>query len=951
MSSRERLDMDNTKNTNTPNFKHQKGCFLQRWLLALLVLVAALLVLIVGLLVGYLTPCRLQQTSVDSDDGEPIPKNLPYVLLPRSVVPEHYDVELQPYIFPDNFTFRGEVQIQIRIEEATTNVSLHINDIVVDRESVELTNENGDSTPQISSVSQDPIRQFYILHLSSNLIKGQRYIVRLKFVGNLNDQLAGFYRSSYKDASGNVRWLATTQFQPTDARRAFPCFDEPALKATFNITIVRLRNMTSLSNMRIYKSEERGDNWIADYFESTVRMSTYLLAFIVSDFKSVGTPEFSVWSREEVISTAAYALEIGPKILAFYETFFNVKYPLPKMDMVAIPDFSAGAMENWGLITYRETALLYDERYSSTINKQSVASIIAHELAHQWFGNIVTPKWWDDLWLNEGFASYVEYLGVESVHPDWNMDQQFVIDDLQDVMELDCLKTSHPISVPVGRPDEINEIFDRISYGKGSSIIRMMKYFLGEDNLRKGLTSYLTAKKFDSAVQDDLWAHLTAALPETKPINVKTVMDSWTLQTGYPVVTIIRNYSAGTATVTQHRFLLERNNTDDTSHYQWEIPFTYTDGLNSNWEPETKFWLHKTNGSISGLPGPNFWIVGNIKEVGYYKVNYDEQNWLLLIKQLEDDHTKIDIISRAQILDDSLDLARASYLSYHLALNATLYLNKEMEFLPWKAALHSFGYIDSLICRSAIYGNWQKYLLKQLQPVYDALGWEETANENILRQYTRINALNWMCGYGHKDCLKTAQEKFDQWRKDPENDKIIPPNLRSVVYCNAVKHGGEEVWDFIWQRYKTAQIASQKNKFMFSLACAKEPWLLSRYLNWSLSSNSGIRRQDGSAVFRAIGSKLFGRDLTFNYLRDKWNVIFDRYGKSSFAISSLLKSVTSSLSTEFELYQLKEFYKKQRNKLGTARRAFEQSIEKAEANVRWMDSNYAQLQSWLEAVN
>ncbi|GBO03253.1 Aminopeptidase Ey, partial [Araneus ventricosus] len=209
-----------------------------------------------------------------------------------------------------------------------------------------------------------------------------------------------------------------------------------------------------------------GDGWVVDRFEKTVRMSTYLLAFIVSDFGKRGTDQFSVWSRKSVIDTTAYALEVGPKILSFYETFFKVKYPLPKTDMVAIPDFSAGAMENWGLITYRETALLYDTRYSSASNMQRVATVISHELAHQWFGNLVTPRWWDDLWLNEGFASYVEYLGVNAVHPEWKMDEQFVLDDLQDVLELDCLRTSHPISLPVRHPDEINEIFDRISYGK-----------------------------------------------------------------------------------------------------------------------------------------------------------------------------------------------------------------------------------------------------------------------------------------------------------------------------------------------------------------------------------------------------------------------------------------------------------------------------------------------------
>lgn len=942
--------MDAAKTSNNLSFHQEKGCFLQRWVLILLIAIAALCVIIVGLLVGYLTPCKLEARPESSTDAAKVKKTLPYIRLPRSIIPEHYDVELQPYIIPDNFTFDGKVRILIKVLEPTDNVTLHINNITVDAESVKLSEASSGDAVEVASTSEDKERQFYILHLKADLKQGVMYEVYMEYLGSLTDQLAGFYRSTYTDSKGNKRWLATTQFQPTDARRAFPCFDEPALKATFNITVVRWTNMTSVSNMPKYKTEKRGDDWVADYFEKTVRMSTYLLAFIVSDFEKKGTSEFSVWSRSSVLNTSDYALQVGSQILSFYEGFFNIKYPLPKTDMVAIPDFSAGAMENWGLIMFRETALLYDKRFSSASNKLRVATVISHELAHQWFGNLVTPAWWDDLWLNEGFASYVEYLGVNDVHPEWKMDEQFVQEDLQDVFDLDCLKTSHPISLPVRHPDEINEIFDRISYAKGASIIRMMKFFLGEKNFRNGLTNYLNAKKFDNAVQDDLWEHLTAVQGKDKIIDVKKVMDSWTLQTGYPVVEITRDYNSDTAQVKQYRFLLEKDDSDDSSSVQWEIPFTYTDALNPDWTPNTKLWLHKTNGTISRLPSSKHWIVGNVQEVGYYRVNYDEHNWQLLLRQFKEDHTKIHTINRAQIIDDSLDLARAGLLSYHVAMNTTLYLKKEKEFLPWKSALNSFSFIDDLICRSAIYGKWKKYLVRQLKDLYDSLGWEESPNETILVQFLRISTLGWMCDYGHKHCVKTAQEKFDQWRADTNNLEIIPPNLRGLVMCTAVKYGGEDVWNFLWEKYKAAHIASEKDKFMFSLACTTEPWLLTRYLNWSLTPDSGIRRQDGGYVFRTIGTKLYGRDLTFNYIRDKWTVIFERYGKSFFAISSLLKSVTASLNTRFELEQLREFYDSHKDNLGTAKRAFEQSLESTKANIRWMDNNYAQLKEWLNMV-
>ncbi|XP_013790479.2 aminopeptidase N-like [Limulus polyphemus] len=430
-------------------------------------------------------------------------------------------------------------------------------------------------------------------------------------------------------------------------------------------------------------------------------------------------------------------------------------------------------------------------------------------------------------------------------------------------------------------------------------------------------------------------------------------MDSWTLQTGYPVVTVSRDYETGTAKVTQNRFLLEKEEARNVSSEPlWKIPITYTHSRNSDWEnTTTKLWLHSATGTLRDLPGPNDWLILNIQEVGYYRVNYDIHNWKLVINQLEKDHKVIHVVNRAQLMDDAMDLARAGLLPYDLALMTTLYINKERNYLPWEAALESLSYIDMMLSRSAIYGKWEKYVLRQLSSMYNELGWEEDETESILIQYNRINSLGWTCKHGHPQCVKIAKRKFQEWKDNYNDLTIIPPNLRSVVYCTAIQYGGQEAWDFTWQRYLEEEVASERDKLMRALACAREPWLLSRYLEWSLNQSSGIKRQDGTYVFRSVASNIYGRDIAFNYLREKWDILLDIYGKSFFSLGSLVQTVTSSLNTQFELDQLVKFYENHKDKLGTAHRSFKQAIEKARANVHWMNKNFEIIASWLDNIS
>lgn len=590
------------------------------------------------------------------------------------------------------------------------------------------------------------------------------------------------------------------------------------------------------------------------------------------------------------------------------------------MDMIALPDFNAGAMENWGLITYRETAMLYDENSSSITNKQRVAVVVAHELAHQWFGNLVTPKWWDDLWLNEGFASYVEYIGVDHVEPKWRMLDQFVVEEVQNVFKTDGLSSSHQISIPVNNPDEISEIFDHISYAKGASIIRMMNHFLTEPVFKQGLRGYLSALKYGNAEQSDLWAHLTEALRSSNnnpsyskqfSVDVEKVMNSWTLQTGFPLVTLTRQYGgARSAQLEQARYQAFKgsllNKTGDSLGQQnssldqrWEIPITFTSKSEQNWQPKTRLWMHQNDSTPTQLNSSSVpssdddWMLLNVNQVGYYRVNYDLRNWKLLINQLNTDHKQITTTNRAQILDDIFELARSGVIDYKFAMEATTYLRGERDYLPWETVLMSFSYIDDMLQRTSIYGDWKDYVADLIAPYYAryrehdwTMGAKQQGNktnqlavrgtgeptdvDDVLEHYNQVNAIAWACQVD-RHCIQKAQTLFNEWRQSGKNQ--INPALRYTIYCTAIENGDKDDWNFLWRVYEKEPNASERDRIMRALGCTKEIWLLSRYLEWTFSKSKPIRRQDGAFVFRVIAKNNYGRDIAFNFMRERWSTI------------------------------------------------------------------------------
>uniref|UniRef100_A0AAR2LK22 Aminopeptidase n=1 Tax=Pygocentrus nattereri TaxID=42514 RepID=A0AAR2LK22_PYGNA len=841
----------------------------------------------------------------------------PSLRLPDSLVPESYEIFLQPYLYVElpNATdqtpfFKGNSTVRFQCVKNTRSIFLHALQLNVTK--VVVTHSvTGDNIGVGRTTLHEDESNFFEIQLKEVLIgNGSYYDLFTEFEGQLLDDLAGLYMSQYSKNTSDEkekRFLVASQMQPTDARKVFPCFDEPAMKAVFNVTIIHRSDTKAQSNSRMGKIivDIDGEQWVATKFVPTPRMSTYLLAFTVNGFENLWVSNIDflttvcskTFARPEAVKAghADYASIITPKVLKFYEDRFNLSYPLFKLDQIALPDFGAGAMENWGLIMYRETALLYDEHVSSTSNKEWIATVIAHEVAHQWFGNLVTMKWWNNLWLNEGFATYMSYLGVDHVEPDWNIRDLIVLKEIQPAMEVDSLNSSHPLSsteAEVQTPSDISNLFDGISYSKGAAVLRMLSAYIGESNFFAGLKRYLQTYKYANAEYADLWKCLEEVNVHVASIynDIQSIMKGWTEQVG-------------------HSFL-------------------YLDLTGNTQSPNFS-------------PKPGQWLLVNINCTGYYRVNYDEDNWNKLIDQLETNHDYIPLINRGQLIDDAFNLARAKYVNVTLPLKTTKYLINETEYFPWESALNNLQFFILMFDRSEIYGPMQKYLRKQVSPLYNYFqNYTENATipEKLTDQYNQINAISVACSNDVPECIEMATKLFQEWRNGTNR---IPPNLKSTIYCSAIASGDEDDWDFAWKQYEAATIATEKDKLRYALSCTKKIWLLNRYLEYTLDPTK-IRKMDVVSTINHIARNVAGQALAWDFIRGHWTQI-----SGLMSVGSLIDIVTERFSSEFELQQLKQFQRDyDEDGMGPATRALEQAIERTEANIQWVKENKQTVLNW-----
>ncbi|XP_074526657.1 endoplasmic reticulum aminopeptidase 1-like [Halichoeres trimaculatus] len=894
-------------------------------------------------------------------NGQPFPWDR--MRLPTTISPIHYDLTIHPNLTTLDFT--GVARIQLDVHEDTSIIILHAKQMQISN--VLLLAPEGVRPLQVLEYPR-----FHQLALLSDsvLTKGRKYEVQLAFAANLSDSFHGFYKSSYRTSSGEVRVMASTQFEATFARGAFPCFDEPAFKANFTIRIIREPRHITISNMPKVKTVDLPGGLLEDHFDTTVEMSTYLVAYIVSDFLSVSKTtqhgvKISVYAVPEKIDQTAFALDAAVKLLDFYDDYFDIPYPLPKQDLAAIPDFQSGAMENWGLTTYRETGLLFDPDKSSASDKLGITKVIAHELAHQWFGNLVTMEWWNDLWLNEGFAKFMEFISLDITYPELQVDD-FFLGKCFEAMEVDSLTSSHPVSTPVENPTQIQEMFDDVSYDKGACILNMLRDFLTPEAFEIGIIRYLKRYSYQNTINSHLWESLTDICNSDDlneggkkhrefcsksnlqsaaskwfsgdELDVRTIMDTWTLQEGFPLVTV--EVRGREVRLSQERYL----KTDDpslTEGFLWQIPLTYMTSASSTVHRH----LLKTKTGVLYLPEEVDWVKFNVDMSGYYMVHYAGEGWNSIIKLLQYNHMALSSNDRASLIQNVFQLVSIGKVRLDTALELSLYLSRETENM---AVTQGFGELVPLYKlmekrdMAELENQMKGYIVDLFRGLIDRQEWTDSGSvsERVLRSYLLLFA----SVRNYAPCVTKATQLFKQW-KDSDGTMSLPVDITMAVFMVGART--PDGWDFLFEKYRTSLQMSVKSRMKAAMAYSplkdKLKWMMEQSLHGEV-----MKTQDLPDVIVSISKNPHGYKLAWDFMRANWNTLVKKFDLGSSTINYVVTGVTSQYSTREMLEEVKSFFGSLTEETGSEMRCIRQAYETIEDNIRWTDTNIPLLQAWLD---
>jgi puromycin-sensitive aminopeptidase len=836
------------------------------------------------------------------------------VRLPNHIVPKRYSITLFPNL--QEFTFSGEEEITLELTKNVTEITLHAIELEINSAEI-IKSKKFKSAKIIYNEKSETATIMFDKAIS----KGEARL-KLVFTGILNDKMRGFYRSKY-ELDGKHHHMAVTQFESTDARRAFPSFDEPAKKAVFDVRLIIPEDHTAISNTVEMNIAEHSPGYKIITFEPTPKMSTYLLAFIVGRFEHIEAKTKS-GKKVRVFTTpgkkhqAGFALDTAVRVLEFYEEYFGIPYPMSTLDLIAIPDFASGAMENWGAVTYRETALLVDEELSSTVNKQWVALVIAHELAHMWFGDLVTMEWWTHLWLNEGFATYIEYLAVDHIFPDWKVWTQFVYMDHAKALELDGLKNTHSIEVEVHHPAEISEIFDAISYEKGASLIRMLAKYLGNEVFKKGLQVYLEKHKYSNAGTSDLWA----ALEKVSGKNVKKIMQNWTGKPGYPLVEISENKNK--LKLAQSRFFSSPISSKEIfDSTLWSIPL---DSL--LFSKKTLF-----------MPRHKGFIKLNRGETSFVRIKYP----LSILKSSEDPIRRriLPTEDRYGLIRDAFMLSQSGHSSTIDALILTQAFEREDDFIVWAEIATNLKTIDNLVLGQPFYDDYKSFCREVFKSIAEKIGWNKDLRESHSRTLLRSVVLSF---YGSSRDGATIAKAREIFNEIIHGKSKIDSDLRGVVYNLVADNGKEDEYIELKSLYDKTPFQEEKDRIFRALCSFRDVRLLRRSLDMAFSDQ--MRAQDRFKAISFIWANPAGKELAWNYVKNNWKTITKTFaGGHLYArfIQPGAYFVDSKKALEIE-----KFFKK--NPAPGLERTIAQVIEQIRASDLWLNRDKSALSAFLKKI-
>ncbi len=836
--------------------------------------------------------------------------------LSTSVLPQHYALTLTPDL--KAATFQGVESIDVTLAQPQNFITLNAVDLAF--QSVTVT--AGGKT-QKAEVTLDPLKEQASFSFPDSLPVGKATL-SIRYTGILNDKLRGFYLS--RTARRNY---AVTQFESTDARRAFPSFDEPAFKATFDIKLVIDAADTAISNgpiLRETPGPTPGKHTLR--FLTTPKMSTYLVAFLVGDFQCTSGAQDSVAIRvcatPDKVAFTPFGLDVAEYVLHYYNTYFGIPYPLKKLDLIALPDFEAGAMENFGAITYRETDLLLDPKTASLSAKKDVAGTIAHEMAHQWFGDLVTMQWWNNIWLNEGFATWMANKPIAAMHPDWNIDQD-VAADMDNTLNIDAQPTTRAIRAKADTREEIEQMFDGISYGKASDVLLMVENYLGPETFRKGVHNYLAAHLYANATAEDFWNAQTAT--SHKPVD--KIMDSLVAQPGEPLLTF-GEPAGGKVAVAQKRFFLSPSIQPDRTQ-KWTLPVCFKTATD---EPRCEL-VTPTTSSVNAPAGKLFFA--NAGGKGYYRSAYPPSVYAELLAHVE---TGLTPTERISLLGDEWAQVRANKASAGDYLNLTAAVRADPNAAVIDSAVSGvnaiYAYIASKPEQKAALSAW---IRSTFSPAYASLG-QPAAADSPNKRELRAN-LFLVLGINGKDpaVISQAREIAEKYIADPAS---VDPSLGQTALSIAAHNGDTALFDKLQKVYETSVDPDVKENALGLLAVFQNPNLELRSLDYALTDK--VRSQDAAIQ---IAIPLHGdatRDMAWRYIQSHWSAI---QGLLTPELGNILVSSTGSFCTADGRASVQQFFAT--HPVASADQAVKHALEHIDGCIELRALQQPQLGAWIAA--